>query len=134
MGDSAPTPTQQASTWLADFGAALDRADIDAALAMFDADSYWRDLVSFTWNITTMEGPEAIRSMLENTLAATRPSSWQIEGEASAAGGMTECWFTFETAVARGKGHLRLKGDRCWTLLTTMTELKSFEEQHGPTR
>jgi putative flavoprotein involved in K+ transport len=134
MSDSAPTPTQQAATWLADFGAALDRADIDAALAMFDADSYWRDLVSFTWNIATMEGPEAIRSMLENTLAATRPGSWQIEGEASEAGGVTECWFTFETAVACGKGHLRLKGDRCWTLLTTMTELKGFEEQRGPSR
>jgi putative flavoprotein involved in K+ transport len=134
MSDSASTPTQQAAAWLADFGAALDRADIDAALAMFDADSYWRDLVSFTWNITTMEGPEAIRAMLENTLAATRPGGWQIEGEASAAGGVTECWFTFETAVARGKGHLRLKGERCWTLLTTMTELKGFEEQRGPTR
>ena len=134
MSDSAPTPTQQASTWLADFGAALEQADLAAALALFDADSYWRDLVSFTWNITTMEGQDAIRAMLETTLAETKPSGWQILGEASAAGGVTECWFTFETAVARGKGHLRLKGERCWTLLTTMTELKGFEEQHGPTR
>jgi putative flavoprotein involved in K+ transport len=134
MSDSASTPTQQASTWLANFGAVLERADLEAALAMFDADSYWRDLVSFTWNITTLEGQDAIRAMLETTLAATKPSGWQIVGEASAAGGVTECWFTFETAVARGKGHLRLKGERCWTLLTTMTELKGFEEQHGPTR
>ena len=36
MSDSAPTPTQQASTWLADFGAALERADLDAALALFE--------------------------------------------------------------------------------------------------
>src|SRR5829696_6931227 len=113
MSDSAPTPTQQAAAWLADCGAALERADLDAALALFDADSYWRDLVAFTWNITTMEGPDAIRAMLENTLAAAKPSGWQIEGEASAAGGVTECWFTFETAVGRGKGHLRLKNDRC---------------------
>jgi putative flavoprotein involved in K+ transport len=134
MGDSAPTPTQQASTWLADFGAALERADLDAALALFDADSYWRDLAAFTWNITTMEGGDAIREMLEATLTTTKPSGWQIEGHASAADGLTECWFTFETAVARGKGHLRLKGDRCWTLLTTMIELKGFEEQRGPTR
>jgi putative flavoprotein involved in K+ transport len=134
MSDSAPTPTQQASTWLADFGAALDRADLEAALALFDVDSYWRDLVSFTWNIVTMEGRDAIRQMLEARLADTRPSSWQIEGHASAAGGVTECWFTFETAVARGKGHLRLKDNRCWTLLTTMAELKGFEEQRGPTR
>src|SRR5690348_1110120 len=98
MTDSAPTPTQQAATWLADFGAALEHADIEAALALFDADCYWRDLVSFTWNITTMEGQDAIRAMLETTLAATRPSGWKLDGEASAAGGVTECWLTFETA------------------------------------
>src|SRR4051794_6850468 len=108
MSDSAPTPTQQVAAWLADFGAALERSDLDAAVAMFDAESYWRDLVAFTWNITTMEGPDAIRAMLATTLAETKPSNWQIEGEASAAGGVTECWLTFETAVARGKGHLRL--------------------------
>src|SRR6476660_9089973 len=134
MSDSARTSTQQASTWLADFGAALERADPDAPLSLFEADSYWRDLVSFTWNITTLEGQDAIRAMLESTLAATKPSGWQIVGKASAAGGVTECWFTFETAVARGKGHLRLKGDRCWTLLTTMIELTGFEAQRGPTR
>jgi len=134
MSDAARTPTQQASTWLAKFGAALERADLDAALALFEADSYWRDLVAFTWNVTTLEGQDSIRDMLEATLAATKPSGWQIEGDASAADGVTECWFTFETAVARGKGHLRLKGERCWTLLTTMTELQGFEEQRGPTR
>jgi putative flavoprotein involved in K+ transport len=94
MSDSAPTPTQQAAAWLADFGVALERADLDAALAMFDNESYWRDLVAFTWNITTMEGPDAIRAMLENTLAATKPSGWQIAGQASAANGVTECWLT----------------------------------------
>ena len=39
MNDSVPTPTQQAATWLADFGAALERADLEAALEMFDAES-----------------------------------------------------------------------------------------------
>ncbi len=36
MSDSAPPPTQQASAWLADFGAALERADLEAAQAMLD--------------------------------------------------------------------------------------------------
>jgi len=90
MSDSAPTPTQQATTWLAHFGAALERADIEAALALFDADSYWRDLVSFTWNITTLEGQDAIRAMLKTSLPTTRPSCWQILGEAAAAGGVTD--------------------------------------------
>jgi putative flavoprotein involved in K+ transport len=128
------TPTQQVSNWLAAFGAALERGDHAAATKMFDDDCYWRDLVSFTWNLKTMEGKEAIRAMLDACAATTKPDAWAIEGVASEAGGVTEAWFGFETAVARGRGQIRLKGDRCWTLLTTMTELKGFEEAKGATR
>ncbi len=134
MSKQTNTPTQQVSTWLSNFGAALEQADIAAAVAMFEADSYWRDLVSFTWNIKTLEGQDDIKAMLEARMAEVQPSQWQIEGEATAADGVTEAWLTFETAVARGKGHIRLKEDKCWTLLTTMVALKGFEEKKGPTR
>src|SRR5262249_19001694 len=43
-------------------------------------------------------------------------------------------WIRFETAVARGRGHVRLVGGKAWTLLTAMTELKGHEERRGPTR
>ena len=128
------TPTSRVSHWLAAFGAALERGDHAAATAMFDEDCYWRDLVSFTWNIKTMEGRDAIRAMLDATAPTAKPGGWQIEGEATEANGVTEAWFAFETALARGRGQIRLKGDHCWTLLTTMTELKGFEEAKGPTR
>src|SRR3954447_15115132 len=72
--------------------------------------------------------------MLAATLSDVRPGDWQILGEATEEDGVTAGWFTFETAVARGKGHLRLKAGRCWTLLTTMTELKGFVEQCGAAR
>jgi putative flavoprotein involved in K+ transport len=128
------TPTQRAKNWLSAFDTALAKGDIPAAVAMFDADCYWRDLVTFTWNIKTSESQGDITAMLQAVLATVKPSNWQIEGEATEAGGVTECWFTFETAVARGRGLLRLKGDKCWTLLTTMTELKGFEEKKNETR
>jgi len=132
MGDT--TPTQQAANWLAAFGEALTRGDIPAAVAMFDDECYWRDLVTFTWNIKTCESREDISAMLQATLGKVKPGNWQVEGEATAGNGVTEAWFTFETAVARGRGLLRLKGDKCWTLLTSMTELKGFEERKGPER
>ncbi len=72
--------------------------------------------------------------MLKATLAETQPRGWQLEGEATEADGVTDAWFTFETAVARGRGHIRLKDGLCWTLLTTMTELKGFEEKTGTQR
>ncbi|MDP1858325.1 MAG: NAD(P)/FAD-dependent oxidoreductase, partial [Gemmatimonadaceae bacterium] len=131
---SATVPTQRVCDWLAAFGAALERGDHDAVAAMFDDDSYWRDLVCFTWNIKTMEGKTAIRAMLDATAATTKASGWKVEGEATEAGDVTEAWLSFETAHARGKGHIRLEGDKCWTLLTTMTELKGFEVAKGPTR
>ncbi|MBO9514682.1 MAG: NAD(P)/FAD-dependent oxidoreductase [Variovorax sp.] len=134
MTDLSAHPTQIASAWLADFNAALESQDIDAAVALLDADSYWRDLVAFTWNIRTQEGPEAIRAMLQARLADTKPTGFALEGEATEADGIVEGWFTFETGVARGRGHLRLRNGKAWTLLTTMTELKGFEEKRGERR
>src|SRR5579859_7138333 len=128
------TPTQQVSEWLADLGAALERGDAEGTADLFGADSYWRDLVSFTWNITTAEGNARVRQMIEHAVIPAKPSAWQLEGEASEASGVTEGWIRFETDVARGYGHVRLIGGRAWTLLTTMTELKGYEEHRGPTR
>jgi putative flavoprotein involved in K+ transport len=134
MTDLSTQPTQAASAWLADFTSAMERQDIDAAVDLFGGDAYWRDLVSFTWNICTQESPAEIRAMLQARLADVKPSNFTIEGEATEAGGVTDAWFTFETAVARGRGHLRLQNGKAWTLLTTMTELKGFEEKKGANR
>ena len=50
------TPNARLEAFLAKFDAALAVGDIDAVAGMFGEDSYWRDLVAFTWNIKTMEG------------------------------------------------------------------------------
>jgi putative flavoprotein involved in K+ transport len=128
------SPTAQAQDWLSRFDQALTRRDIDGAVALFGDDCYWRDLVSFTWNICTQENPAAVRAMLAARLDDVAPSHWQLIGEASSADGVLEAWFTFETRLARGKGLLRLIGGRAWTLLTTMVELKGFEEKTGEHR
>jgi len=128
------TPTDRASSWLSAFAAALARSDAAGAAALFDADSHWRDLVAFTWNIKTTEGRDAIAAMLKATLPSAKPSSWKLDGEASEKDGVVDAWFTFETAVAWGRGHVRLKGDKAWTLLTTAQELKGFEEKKGRRR
>src|SRR5258705_3836487 len=133
MSTSMSASTQQVSEWLSDLGTALDRADFDAAVQMFEEDSYWRDLVSLTWNIKTLEGKENIKAMLEATVPDAKPGQWRIEGDATSENGLINSWFTFETAVSRGKGHIRLKDVKCWTLLTTMTKLKGFVEKKGAT-
>ncbi|UCI16631.1 NAD(P)/FAD-dependent oxidoreductase [Mesorhizobium sp. B2-1-8] len=130
------TPTTKAQALLDKFGKALETGDIDAAVNCFQADCYWRDLVTFTWNLRTMEGQDQVRDMLTATLAGTKPSEWKVaEGEeATEADGVTTAWITFETEVARGFGLVRFKGELIWTLLTTMAELKGHEEKAGFTR
>jgi putative flavoprotein involved in K+ transport len=128
------TPQQRIDAWLADFEAALAVRDIDRAVQKFATDSFWRDLVAFTWNIKTVEGRAEIADMLHARLAGTDPSGFVTRDTPTQDGDVTSAFIEFETASGRGIGHLRLKGDQAWTLLTAMQELKGHEERKGPTR
>jgi putative flavoprotein involved in K+ transport len=127
-------PQIRVDAWLADFEAALAARDVDRAAGMFATDSFWRDLVSFTWNITTVEGRDGVAHMLRRRLDDTDPSGFRTTEEPTQAGGVTEAWIEFETATGRAKGHLRLKDEGAWTLLTTLYELKGHEEPKGDRR
>ena len=127
------TATGKVAAFLGAFGGALEAGDIDKVTAMFEDECYWRDLVTFTWNIKTMEGKAEVADMLRHQLAATKPTEWQVaEGEtATEEGGVITAWISFETNVARGYGLIRLRNGKIWTLLTSMVELKGHEEPIG---
>lgn len=135
---SIQTANQRATHWLQQFEKALTGSDLKSVTELFAPECYWRDLVSFTWNIKTQEGRDAIQAMLSSQLPHVAPSHFTLAGDATEADGIIDAWFNFETKVARGYGHLRLKageqGDQAWTLLTTMVELKGFEERKGEHR
>jgi len=120
--------------WLSDFDSALSAGDSEAAAALFHDESFWRDLVAFTWNIKTLEGPDEIRAMLEAQLEHIRPSGWQTTEEPASEDGITTAWISFETAAGRGNGLLRLRDGKAWTLLTALYELKGHEEPRGTHR
>ena len=52
------------ATWLGALDRALAAGDAAAAAALFPAGGFWRDLLAFTWNIKTFEGPGEIGAML----------------------------------------------------------------------
>jgi putative flavoprotein involved in K+ transport len=120
--------------WLTSFEEALAEGDADGAAELFGSDSYWRDLVAFTWNLKTVEGPEGVRDMLSETLEHVKPHGFHTTEEPAEADGVTEAWIAFETAAGRGSGLLRLRDGKAWTLLTTLYELRGFEEPKGPGR
>ena len=129
----ADSATRALTAWLDAFAAALTGPDPAAAAALFGGECYWRDLVAFTWTIRTLEGRDAIAAMLAACAPRIQPGGWTLEGGKAAEGGV-EGWIRFETAVARGRGYLRLRDGKCWTLLTAARELKDHEEAEGPTR
>lgn len=136
IGREAPVGSPQArvDAWLERFEAALTARDIETAARMFATESYWRDLVAFTWNIKTVEGREGVADLLHACLDHTAPSGFRVTEPPTEADGVVEAWLEFDTATGRGQGHLRLTDEGAWTLLTALRELKGFEEPRGPRR
>jgi putative flavoprotein involved in K+ transport len=129
-----PSAATEVEQWLERFDNALQAGDAAAAAELFATESYWRDLVAFTWNIRTVEGREGVTNMLASTLAHTNPRGWHTTEEPTSADGVTEAWIGFETESGRGGGHLRLIDGKAWTLLTALEELKGHEQSLGARR
>jgi putative flavoprotein involved in K+ transport len=121
-------PVGRVGAWLESFQSALTARDVDRAVELFAPTCFWRDLVAFSWNITTAEGQDGVRDLLVATLDRTDPQGFRAVEPPTGADGVDEAWIEFETAVGRGRGHLRLRDGRAWTLLTTLYELKGHEE------
>ena len=126
--DTAVEPAAAVDQWLSSFDEALTQGDSAAAAELFGEDSFWRDLVAFTWNLKTVEGPTGVKDLLDHTLEQVKPRNWRTSEPPAEAEGVIEAWIDFETEVGRGHGHLRLKDGKAWTLLTTLYELKGHEE------
>jgi putative flavoprotein involved in K+ transport len=137
-----------ADNWLARFESALAKPE-DAALGtLFHPDSHWRDVLALTWHFSTVDGADAILRELKAHAGRARPSGFRIDPGRAAPRPVTragtnaiEAIFRFETAQGRGSGIVRLIPDagdsgtlKAWTLLTTLDELKGFEEQLGTAR
>jgi len=140
--------TARVDEWLADFEAALSHADSADLARLFQADSYWRDVLAFTWRITTLHGAEQVAGALIARHAPVRASGFKVDRGRTPPRNVTragidtiEAIFAFETAQGRGEGVVRLVADpedddrlRAWTLLTALEALKGFEARIGDAR
>ncbi|HEY3892597.1 MAG TPA: NAD(P)-binding protein, partial [Bradyrhizobium sp.] len=134
--------------WLAQFEQALAESADVLLRSLFHADSYWRDVLALSWNLQTISGADAILKELRLHAGRAAPGGFCIDPERAAPRRVTragthaiEAIFRFETAQGRGDGILRLTPDgsddgklKAWTLLTTLEELKGFEEPLGTAR
>jgi len=128
VDQKASAAASATNEWLTAFQKALTARDADAAAALFADASYWRDIVSFTWNITTVEGAAGVADLLRATLDDVDPVGFRVTEEPAEEDGVITAWIAFETKAGRGSGLLRLVGGKAFTLLTTLDELKGYEE------
>ncbi|SJL00892.1 related to monooxygenase [Armillaria ostoyae] len=138
---------QIAGQWFQSFSEAIHSQDASAVSSCLFSDGYWRDLLTLSWDIRTLHTASTIKTFLEtdNHLKNSGLRELKLEGEpvlVEAKPGFTwiQCFFAFETGVARGRGFFRLMRDNLdgsWkakALYTGIEELKGHEEKLGKTR
>ena len=137
-----------AQAWLDAFERAAGWPDRAALDRLFATDCFWRDVLALSWNLQTLAGRDAVVQALTGLAPQAAPANFKIAPNRAAPRWVTragtnniEGIFSFETALGRGSGIVRLvpdaaDGDRlkAWTLLTALEELKGFEEQLGSSR
>jgi cation diffusion facilitator CzcD-associated flavoprotein CzcO len=137
-----------AEDWLAQFETALAKPGDGLLIPLFHPNSHWRDVLALSWDIRTVSGAAAILRELRALAGRARPSSFRIDPDRAAPRSVIragtpaiEAMFRFETVQGRGGGIVRLIPDpddgnvlKAWTLLTTLEELKGFEERLGTAR
>src|SRR5690348_759844 len=81
--ESTRTETdRRVGSWLAEFADAVSAGDADRAAGLFADESYWRDLVSFTWNLITVEGPAGVAEVVNSEAARqVSPVTFEVTGE-----------------------------------------------------
>ncbi len=140
--------TTRVDEWLVDFEDALSDVDAGALASIFQADCYWRDVLAFTWRITTFQGVADVASALHAQAGRAGTSGFETDRARAAPRRVTragteciEAIFAFDTAIGRGSGVVRLRTDpsdddrlKAWTLLTALEALAGFEERVGAAR
>jgi len=139
MPAATTAPATVAAEWLARFENALQRDDAAALRELFDSDCHWRDLLSFTWDIRTVSGVDAVIPALKGTAARNfRTDAERTPPRHALRAGRNciEAIFRFDAPDGPGAGVLRLLPDtqRAWTLLTALDDLRGHEEHVGQRR
>ena len=136
-----------ATRWLAAFEDALASRDTKEIGALFHEDGHWRDVLAFTWNLTPLEGREAIANRLAAEQERTSAHNFHLPAGRTPPRRVTrvgvasiEAIFEFETAVGKGAGVVRLSPTqdgadaKAWHISTTLEQLRGHEERVGANR
>lgn len=138
------TPAEHVKQWLHSFEKALAQGSEPGLKALFTNDCHWRDLLAFTWNITPHDSLSAIVEQFARTQPHVQAKGFSVPETRTPprlvkrlGAGVIEAIFEFETAAGRAEGVVRLleeQPDKAWVLMTSLKELKGYEEPVGARR
>jgi cation diffusion facilitator CzcD-associated flavoprotein CzcO len=134
--------------WLTAFETALRSQDAAQIGNLFHEDCHWRDILAFTWDLSSAQGREDVTASLAQAQAPTAACQFHLPPARKPPRHVRrigrdciEAIFEFRTAVGRGAGLVRLSsvaddGDdmKAWLLSTTLEELEGCAEQIGANR
>jgi putative flavoprotein involved in K+ transport len=137
-----------ARAWLQAFEAALVTCEPTRIRALFHEDSHWRDILAFTWHLSSAQGRDAIAGRLAAEQPRTGAHGFHLPPGRKPPRRVTrlgidsiEAIFAFSTAEGRGAGIIRLSpapdaagAMRAWLLSTTLESLTGHEEKLGANR
>ncbi|MDP3676632.1 MAG: NAD(P)/FAD-dependent oxidoreductase [Novosphingobium sp.] len=135
-------PSDLFEDWLRAFAHSLDASDSAGAAQLFASDSYWKDLLAFTWEHKIFSGRSEIAAAFSATIRLMGPRD--VRRAASRPGPVArrrsrrdviEGYFDFDTNFGTGTAFVRLivtdRGPVAWILLTTLQELREIEGPGG---
>ncbi|KAL4934725.1 putative flavin-binding monooxygenase [Aspergillus undulatus] len=144
----APEPRSIAQQWITEFEILLRTADYTNLPQLFHEESWWRDLLTLTWDFRSIHNLSGIRDFVAQNQPRAQLSAFRLQHEGQCQPKLGHpapelTWistiFFFETAIGRGSGVLRLTQDKdgvwkAFAIYTSLQELKGSEEPVGSRR
>ena len=144
---AAVRPAIIAQQWLDLLEDVLSKGDVSRLDTVFHRDCWWRDALTFTWDLRTLHGVDKLTQYIASNLQVQlsnlrlRESGKFVPSLKTPAEGLSwiESMFDFDTKIGRGSGMLRVARGRdgSWKgymMYTVLKELKGFEEINGHNR
>jgi len=128
--------TGMVEQWATAFERAVTAGDRDGLAGLFAEESYWRDVIAFTWDWGWVGGPGEIASRLIELAPEIAPREFRIDERRTAPvwgergeGRVVEGFLRFETRYGHAEAVVRLvRGDEVPAAVTLFTYLR---ELHG---
>ena len=128
--------------WLNNLQKKIFQGQLKDISELFIDESWWRDIIGLSWDITTKRGTNEISQYLQAQTAKSGFGQFDmidqgaLQPRLSDMGGLIwiESGFTFENKAGTGRGIVRLANVdpvlwKAWIVHTNLDELKGFPEQ-----